>query len=335
MSLPSAACISAVRRPSRLTQLVASPRASVPPVPGSAARASRSSTQDQPSPSLGTKACSIERVTAPSPGAAPSSSAQPSNDGVAAKPAVSVRNRLISSSGWMPSSSLRSTFRIASSPTRMEVFDCSALLRWMAQPPPGSSPVRGSCSVLLVRSRSARETSPSRRSNLSIQARTKASTEKASTSRTSPPPWAVSAGGAMITCAGSAASAGTSASGTKRSSGACPGGDTDHMATAAGTPGTGNGSSAESATAGRPASLAGYHRCLSRKSGRATWANTSSPRGQTSASGAEAVPWDRGDACDTASLRLSLGYRKQLARAKWFRKPIGARVSINFAPPCS
>src|SRR5216683_3289721 len=113
----------------------------------------------------------------------------------------------------------------------------------------------------------------------------------------------MSAGSAATTCAGSAASAGTNARGTKRSSGACPGGITRHTATAAGTPETGNGNSDESATAGRPASLAGYHRCRSRKSGRATWASASSPGDQTSASGADADSGDWVDAYDTTDLR--------------------------------
>lgn len=43
--------------------------------------------------------------------------------------ACSVRKRLTSSSGWVPLSSLRITFRIALSPTLIEVFDCSALPR--------------------------------------------------------------------------------------------------------------------------------------------------------------------------------------------------------------
>src|ERR1700730_4267435 len=113
----------------------------------------------------------------------------------------------------------------------------------------------------------------------------------------------MSAGRAAITCVGSAASGGTIAMGTKRSSGVCPGGITRHTAIAAGKPETGNGNSDESATAGRPASLAGYHRCRSRKAGRATGASASSPGGQSSASGAEPDSGDRVDAYDTTDLK--------------------------------
>ena len=287
VSRANAACISAVRRPSCLTQLMALARAA-------ASRDRRSSTHDQPSPSFAMKVCKIERVTSSACEPAPSSSVQPSNGGIAAKLAISVRKRLTSSSGWTPVSSLRRTFRIARSSMRIEVFDCSALLQRRSQSPPGSSPTRGSCRVRPMPSRPAKGSSPPVRSSISIQARAKASTEKASTIRVAPPRSAVP-GGTAITCAGSAASTGTSASGTNRRNGSSPGGVTCHKATAAGTPTTGKGSRVVSSTAGRPASLAGYQRWPSRNSGSLAAASAFSSGNQTSGDRAKLAPGGGGE----------------------------------------
>ena len=179
---------------------------------------------------------------------------------------------------------------------RIEVFDCSALPRRMAQPPPASSPPRAKWPVCPVRSRTGPEASPPSPStidpsNKSIQARTNASTEKASTTRISRLP---SAGSAAITCAGSACSFGTSASGTKRCIGDCPGGVTRQTATAEGTPETANGSSAESSTPGVSEFFAGYHRCRRRNSGSADCARVSSVESQCRVTGSWAISAELG-----------------------------------------
>ena len=138
------------------------------------------------------------------------------------------------------------------------MFDCSALPRRMIQPPPASSPARAKWPVRPVRSRTGPEASPPPLSNKSIQARTNLSTENASTTRIFSRPQLMSA---AITCAGSACSSGTSARGTKRCIGDCPGGVTRQTARAEGRPETENGSSAESSTPGVSEFFAGYHRC--------------------------------------------------------------------------
>jgi hypothetical protein len=200
------------------------------------------------------------------------SSIQPRSFGIAGNPAA-VRKRAISTSGWTPSSSLRITLRIAPSPMRIEVFDCSALLRLIAKLPTGSAQTESRAGARPRRKppiSSVREPSaapePALRSSL-IQDRTKPSTEKASTRHVSPSPLPA-AGIVPMTPAGSAARAGTRARGAKRRKGRRPCAIAGQIATAAPISASEKGTSAAAATSGLPASLAGYQRCFRRKSGR-------------------------------------------------------------------